>query len=484
MLGEESGRLHGATRVCRRVPFTTAAGFAVLVLVSALLTWDLPKEEAIADESPSPARVAAPPPNILIINTDDQRAPETLAVMPKVQRLFQGGGTTYQNGMVSTPLCCPSRSSLFSGRFSHNTGILGNGIPDAVAAFDQDSTLQGYLQDGGYQTAMVGKYLTTVSLMNSPKNWDHWAVTTGGYVNVPFNVNGTYQSTSGYVSQYMAQYSKSFLEDFETSDDKPWLLYVAPQAPHWDYRPSPKYRTAPVPEPVKPPSWNEPDTTDKPPWVQWHPDIAEADYLDVRAKQLRTLMSVDDMTGAIFGQMSQLNETRDTLAIFMSDNGYLWAEHNLDGKRYPYMESTEVPFIVRWPGHIPAGVESTQLVSQIDLLPTALEVSGVSPQLTYPLDGQSLLSPTSRAVALQEYFKSNDSALAPWAAIRGETWQYIEWYDADSGGITFREYYDLTADPYQLVNLLKDGDESNDPRVAPLKEQLTAARICSGEDCP
>ncbi len=467
------------------------SGCVALAILCSLLVWDLPSRAANASEEareverePRGQALAPDAPNILIINTDDQRSPETLAVMPKVQRLFQDAGTTYVNGMVSTPLCCPSRSSLFSGRYSHNTGILGNGFPDAVKAFDQDATIQGYLQAGGYQTAMVGKYLTTVPLMDSPRNWDHWAHTTGGYVNVPFNVDGTYRSTSGYVSQYMTSYSRIIPAGLRGCRRPAVAALRCPQAPHWDYRPSPKYKDAPVPEPVKPPSWNEPDTTDKPPWVQWYADIPEADYLNERAKMLRTLMSVDDMTGSIFRQMSQLDETRDTLAIFMSDNGYLWAEHSLDGKRYPYMESSEVPFIVRWPGHVAEGVESPQLVAQIDLLPTALEASGVEPDLTYPLDGQSLITAAPRTEALQEYFKSNDSALRPWAAIRGQTWQYVEWYDIETGQITFREYYDLAADPYQLVNLLRDGDETNDPRVAPLHERLTAARSCVGETCP
>ena len=77
--------------------------------------------------------------------------------------------------------------------------------------------------------------------------------------------------------------------------------------------------------------------------MQWYADIPEADYLSERAKMLRTLMSVDDMTGSIFKQMNQLDETRDTLAIFMSDNGYLWAEHSLDGKRYPYWSQARCP---------------------------------------------------------------------------------------------------------------------------------------------
>ena len=74
-----------------------------------------------------------------------------------VHRPFQNAGTTYVNGLASTPLCFPSRSSLFSGRYPHNIGMLGNGLPDAAKAFDQEATIQGYLQAGGYQKAMVGK---------------------------------------------------------------------------------------------------------------------------------------------------------------------------------------------------------------------------------------------------------------------------------------------------------------------------------------
>jgi arylsulfatase A-like enzyme len=199
---------------------------------------------------------------------------------------------------------------------------------------------------------------------------------------------------------------------------------------------------------------------------------------------LQTLMSVDDMTGSIFRQLRSLGEARNTLAIFTSDNGYLWAEHSLRGKRYPYLESTEVPLILRWPGHVPGGGESSDLVSQIDFLPTALEAAGLSPSLTYPLDGRSLLSPVPRTQALQEYFKSNDSGLSPWASIRGEDWQYVEWYDITTGDISFREYYDLVNDPYQLVNLLRDGDDTNDPDVVQLHQSLLEARTCVGDACP
>jgi arylsulfatase A-like enzyme len=121
---------------------------------------------------------------------------------------------------------------------------------------------------------------------------------------------------------------------------------------------------------------------------------------------------------------------------------------------------------------------------QLDILPSLLDATGVQPTLTYPLDGKSFLSGDPRTVAFEEYFKSPDAGLRPWASLRGETWQYIEWYDPDTGDLQFREYYDLVNDPFQLTNLLHDGDDTNDPAVAPLHDALTAARTCVGSSCP
>jgi len=100
------------------------------------------------------------------------------------------------------------------------------------------------------------------------------------------------------------------------------------------------------------------------------------------------------------------------------------------------------------------------------------------------LDGQSLLSTTYRSEVLLEYFKSPDSGLFPWASLRGEDWQYIEWYDVDTGKIIWREYYDLVSDPYQLTNVLRDGVTGNEPRTRPLHDRLLAARACVGTACP
>ena len=457
-----------------------ALSVALLIAIGGAAALTVPARAttaAVTEEAPTA-------PNILIINTDDQRYTESLAAQPFVRSYFAGGGTEYVNGMVSTTLCCPSRTSLFSGRYSHNTGITGNGLTELVAAFDQDATIQGYLQDAGYRTALVGKFLNTVPLSRSPQNWNRWAWFSGGYVDRYFNVDGTVRRTTGYYTQAMGNYATSFLQSFESEDDAPWLLYLAPQAPHSGWVPEAKYASAPVPPAVHPPNWNEQDVSDKPAPVRTRAPVSEGSYESVRTQMLRTLMSVDDLVQRVTTEMTALGEDDNTLAIYMSDNGYMWAEHRLTAKRFPYMESVEVPFLVRWPGHVPEGVTSDRLVLQIDVLPTLLEAASVQPTLTYPLDGQSLLSADERDEVYLEYFKSPDAALGPWASVRSKTFQYTEWYYVTTGELKFREYYDLTNDPYQLVNLLGNRTTADDPDVSGLHDRLTAYRTCTGPSCP
>ena len=464
--------------------------FTLLVFIVIACTWPSfsPTRASAVPAQTSAAEGAdellPSPPNILIINTDDQRYTETLEVMPRVSKFFVGGGTEYVNGAVTTALCCPSRASFFSGRYSHNNGITGNGLDELVANFDQDSTIQGYLQEAGYNTAIVGKYMNTYPLHRDPMNWTQWATTTGGYSDVPFNLNSEPRQTSGYYTKHLGNFATDFLQDFEAEDDKPWFMYVAPQAPHHPYRPQPKYATAEVPAVEKPPSWNEADISDKPQAVRNRAPVSEAEYIRKRTQMLRTLMSVDDMVQRLVRQMNLLGESENLLAVYMSDNGYLWGEHGVSEKRFPYLESIEVPFLLRWRGVLPEGETSARLVTQIDLLPTALEAAQATPTLTYPLDGQSILSAPPRTEVLHEYFKSPDSQMFPWAGIRTEEWQYVEWYDVTTGVIIWREYYDLVNDPYQMENVLRDGIDGNEPDVAPLHERLTDLRDCVGIECP
>jgi arylsulfatase A-like enzyme len=179
--------------------------------------------------------------------------------------------------------------------------------------------------------------------------------------------------------------------------------------------------------------------------------------------------------------MFKLREARNTLVVFISDNGYEFGEHQLWGKGLPYTESIDIPFYLRWPGRIVPGSTARRFASNVDIVPTILGATGVSPTLRLPLDGHSLFSTRKRPYAFDEYFPSGGDWRPPWASLRSGSYDYTEWYTS-SGRVT--EYYDLHADPYELTNLLGDGNPNNDPDVRALSALLRSARSCTGSTCP
>jgi arylsulfatase A-like enzyme len=196
-------------------------------------------------------------------------------------------------------------------------------------------------------------------------------------------------------------------------------------------------------------------------------------------------MSVDDLVGDLFDRLEALGEDERTMAVFMSDNGVLWAEHGLYGtKRFPYLPSVEVPLFLRWPGHVAGGIVDDRIVANIDIAPTVFDAVGLAPPTDPEMDGASLLGAGRRDRLLLEYFRSPDEPAVPtWAGTITDRYEYVEWY-AEDGSITFREYYDLVADPWQLRNLLGDRRTGNDPDVGPLHARLSADRGCAGATCP
>ena len=177
--------------------------------------------------------------------------------------------------------------------------------------------------------------------------------------------------------------------------------------------------------------------------------------------------------------LSQFGENRRTSAIFMSDNGMLWGEHGLSGKWRPYSASLRVPLLMRWPGHFARGLTDTRLAANVDLAPTIVDAARLPESLKLSMDGHSLLTETRRPRILLENLRGR---LGRWAALRTRSYQYTEYYT--DGQVSFREYYDLRRDPWQLTNLLKDGDPENDPELGRLESQLASDRVCAASSCP
>ncbi|MGH2675427.1 MAG: sulfatase family protein [Actinomycetota bacterium] len=441
--------------------------------------------------SPGPAPPAsashAGKPNVLFIITDDQRI-ESMGPMRRTRSWFKRGGTEYVNAFVTTPLCCPSRASIFTGRYAHNHRVRTNA--DA-SELDQRSTLQRYLKDDGYRTAIVGKYLN--SWTGAPPHFEQWHTfeNVSKYKGARFNSNGVVHKVKKYSTDYIANRARGLVRQFELTDTKPWFLVVSTWAPHTPAQAAKRHRNSKVGQWTGNPAVFEADRTDKPAYVQ----AKSAGFKGgrrLRERQLRTLKAVDDVVERLFTTLSELGEANQTLAFFLSDNGIMWAEHGMKSKTTPYTPAIKVPFFVRWPGHVPQKVADPRIAANIDIVPTVLEAAGIEPDPEFPLDGRSVLGAEARDRLLLELTGGNNQIDAPtWASTLTPAYQYVEYYDDVSGAVTFREYYDLINDPFQLENVLADPDPANDP---PLDEQsnlglqLARDRRCTGTDglepCP
>jgi arylsulfatase A-like enzyme len=407
-----------------------------------------------------------------------------MEVMPKTRQWFEDGGVRFTNAFATTPLCCPSRASIFSGRYVHNNNVRAN---DQAQFLDQRFTIQAYLKAAGYRTGIFGKYMNAWNFFQNPVSFDDWGIGTAGYLPFRVNQNGTVQTVNKYATSYIRDNAVRFIEESENQDATPWFLNLWTTAPHSPFTPDTPYQSASVPPFSPNPANSETDKRDKPPHVQASTVNMTAVETE-RANQLRTLMSVDDMVQTVFETLEATGETSNTLAIFMSDNGFMWGEHGMRAKGDPYDPSVRVPMYVRWPGHVVAGATDSRLAANVDIAPTLVDaVGGIAPPV--PMDGRSLLDPMqSRTRLLTEHEGLRTEEDGPgygWAALRTPTSHYIEYYDAaDQQRIIHREYYDLLADPFELENLLADGNAANDPPTAALSAQLAADRECAGSGCP
>ena len=424
-------------------------------------------------------------PNVLIIMTDDQR--NMLKGMKQTRKIFKDRGRTFVNSYAATPNCCPSRASVFSGRYSHNHGVENNQL---VQDFDHGATLQRYLQDEGYRTGIFGKFLNGWDARENPPYFDRWAIHkfhSAVYYGGRYSVDGVMKNIGRYGTDFVSDKAVNFIEDSESSDSKPWLMYVTPNAPHEPAKPEEEYEDREFEMWPGNPAVYETDRSDKLPYVS-SSNVSQEAMSSFRERQLQTLLSVDDMVGRIFETMNRLNETRDTIAVFTSDNGYLWGEHGVRGKLLPYEHAVRIPLIVRAPGYLDPDSDDERLVVNIDIAPTILDAIGIQQDPDTPMDGKSLLDQSwNRSRILLEY-RNQESRGVPvdiptWKGLRTETAAYTEYYD-EFGVVTFREYYDLITDPYELENLLVDDNLANDVAAEMLQAELAIVKGCQGSDCP
>lgn len=457
--------------------------FIILMILAVILAHDLAWTPAVRSDTE--------PYNLVVVYTDDQRwdtictaeagltdicqLPAAEHPMVYLEKLMTTG-VIFTNAFASNPVCCPARASLLSGGFlSQHTNVLTNDWPNGGALrFSDSETLATLLQQNGYQTAFIGKYLNEFDELLAanpggtyvPPGWSSFIAS-----NKLLDWNSSFRFLIGsstwespgvgvirsfdsgiYLTDFMKVKALEFLD--ETCPDEncaaPFFLFLSTNAPHEPATPAARHETLYSDYVYDERGWAEQpdgDVSDKPVYVQelaaeWDPLTREEFHRD----QLRSLRAVDEALQAIVHHLEEKNLLAKTVIVFASDNGYLWGEHEVDGKFKPYEESIRVPLVVIMPGVEPH-TEDNLVAVDLDVAPTLIELAQIDP---IGSDGVSLVSlmkdPNTpwREELLIQHFAGR---IPSWAGIRtADNWKYLEYATGEV------ELYDLTADPYELTS--------------------------------
>lgn len=407
--------------------------------------------------SPGRATARTALPDVVLVMTDDQRL-ETLAGMPRTRRLLVDRGTWFRRAMVPTPLCCPSRVSMLTGLFAHDTGVWGNGDVGGTAiggwprfrhTGGERHTLASALAARGYRTALIGKYLnyfgSHARAGYRPPGWDVFAAMMsdhGSYYRYRLS-GGRWHGTrpADYSTDVLRRRAVSVVRS--TPRHRPLLLYLAPFAPHFPYLPAPRHVGVlggrPVAFGAVPPTE---DLTRKPAWLRDRPSYTAPQVAAVREGQEESLLAVDEAVGAVARALARTGRLRTTLFVFTSDNGYLWGEHTHVGKDAPYRQALSVPLVLRWDGHVPPGAVDDRLALNVDVTATIVRAAGA--RLT--TDGLDLVGSARRRGFVVEATDGYGGrpAYCGWRTAR---WLYVRY------GTGEEELYDYRRDPGETTNL-------------------------------
>jgi N-acetylglucosamine-6-sulfatase len=501
--------MKGATSASKLVVAVLALGIVVL------LAHALPGGST---ETAGAQIVPGAKPNIIVLLTDDQES-RSMRVMKIAAKKLKRNGVTLKHYYDNFPLCCPARTTLFTGQYAHNHGVLSNVPPDGgYGVFNElhgDNYLPIWLQAAGYQTSYIGKfengyaepdpYGTTPT--DVPKGWNDWHVlapSRAQYFNYTLNQNGSLRQYSDapedYSTDVFTQKARNFIRA-NVRTQSPFYMELGYAAPHGGGGGDPgrSCNRAAVPAPedlgtlkhkfkgLLPPSFNEADVSDKPTPIATKPPLTPGQVSDTLRKRRcawESLLDVDRSVGTITDELARDGIDQNTYIFFLSDNGFMRGEHRIrDNKRFLYEDSARVPFIAVGPG-IPKGESSSDIVVNADLNPTILQLTGATPGVVQ--DGESLLPnlfdpklENGRAILLEAY------AGSPIVGVHTSRYVYTEWRDTTTEGpytpAPEKELYDMYADPYQLDN--RAADPAYASVVNELGGELDDLLKCAGDSC-
>lgn len=448
------------------------------------------------------AAAKAGSPNIVFVLTDDL-ALNLVQYMPNVLKM-EKEGMTFSNYFVTDSLCCPSRSSIFTGRYPHDTGVFKNAGNDGgynvfnLKGNDQ-LTFAVSLAAAGYRAAMMGKYLNGYQPVRdgAAAGWSEWDVAGNGYpeFNYDLNEDGSVKhygrDPAEYLTDVLSAKAVQFIKD---SKGKSFILEVATFAPHAPYTPAPRDADKfPGLRAPRGPAFNATPEADAPQWLRAVPPLQDGEIARIdEAFRMRaqSVQAVDKMIGELQAALAAIGAEKNTYFVFSSDNGYHMGEYRLrPGKMTAFDTDIHVPLVITGPG-VPAGRAVEEITENVDLCPTFAELSGAKPP--EGVDGFSLApflrgekAGDWRTAALVEHHGPDNIRSDPdmparhsgnpttYEAIRGRTWVYVEYTTGE------KEYHDLAKDPDELHNTY---DALSKERKAELHALLNALQNCHGQE--
>jgi arylsulfatase A-like enzyme len=406
---------------------------------------------------------------------------------PNLDRIGREG-CIFRNAFVVNALCLPSRATMLTGMYSHTTGAVSNIEGKIPARFPLVSDL---LQQAGYETAFLGKSHIEGALMEH--NWDYYF----GFVGqadyyrprITEGVRGKYGPETLYEGEYVdTLLTRKAVEWLQQKRTKPFCLFLWFYAPH-----APFYRPKDMVNDLNGVAIPKPSTFDEN--LQDYPGkpraVADADdkigYSEVYSDDPRSLEELvkdhyagvednDRNVGAIWQELDRQKLAADTAVLLSSDHGFFLGEHHLYDKRLMYEPSIRVPMMLRYPGQVKPGVTSEEMVLNLDMAPTLLQIAGLA--VPSEMQGKSMLPLAEekpnvawRKDWLYEYYEyPGFENVRPCRGVRTERYKLIHFFIEPQEF----ELYDLQNDPEEKNNLY--GKPGSEDLTSHLKERLAALR--------
>ncbi len=410
-------------------------------------------------------------PNIIFILIDDQRY-DFLSFLkhpwiktPNIDKLASGA-MFFDNAFVTSSLSSPSRASIMTGKYAHAHKVVDNDtyLSETIPIFPVE------LQKSGYKTGFIGKWHMGGEHDMPRPGFNHWVSFPGQgeYLNPDINVDGKRLKMEGYMTDILTDYAVEYIKK-SVNDGKPYFLYLSHKAIHENFTPAPRHKdyykglVVPRPETF---AETEENYRGKSNWLKrqrnsWHG--AERDFYKTgygsfdNFYQLysEAMLAVDESVGEITKTLTDLGEIENTIIVYYSDNGYMMGEHGLIDKRVMYEESIRVPAFVYWPMMISKPERREELILNIDLAPTFLELAGGSvPASMHGKSFAKIIKGESipwRKEFLYEYFCDPNAVQTPTIkGLRTNKYSYMTY----EGVWDSPELYDMENDPKQQYNLL------------------------------